>query len=150
MIKLQPGGYAPNEVCRRIGLSLRQLVDYAEKRVVIPAIQNSRGQGSPRLYSAGNLTELWIAKQLVEAGLSVRNVATILDDTRVHFPRGFWLRPRVSLWLALDRGGKWRALAIKEHERHGRLRVVAPPMPDGAVAVMGFNLDEAHAAVGLT
>jgi hypothetical protein len=57
--------YTPAQVMERLPglLTIRELIDLSEKRIIIPAIESS-GQGSPRQYSEENLLQIAVASSL--------------------------------------------------------------------------------------
>jgi hypothetical protein len=56
--------YTPAQVLKRLsGLTIRELIDMSEKKIIFPAIESS-GQGSSRQYSEENLLQIAVAVTL--------------------------------------------------------------------------------------
>src|SRR5689334_372768 len=86
-------GYSLADVCRLVGLKPRQVIDWAEKRVVVPDLADTTGSGTPRLYSASNLIEFVLVRELVRLGVTVGRTAGFLDVVRAH-EMGLWATVR--------------------------------------------------------
>src|SRR2546425_6332591 len=112
---MPPRGHSRAAVCATGGLQPRQVIDWAERRVVRPEIADPVGAGTPRLYSDDNLIEFVLANELIGVGLTVRGAARFLRFLRTRPPE--FLRTIGGLRLA--------------RARDGRLHV-AGPSPPGA------------------
>src|SRR5436309_13672362 len=125
---MPPRGHSRAAVCEKVGLQPRQVVDWAEKRVVRPEIADPVGGGKPRLYSEDNLIEFVLASELVGVGLTVRGAARFLRFLRTRPPA--FLRSIGALRLARTRDGRlhvtglspraarpWEILAARRSQR---------------------------------
>jgi DNA-binding transcriptional MerR regulator len=123
-------GYSLKDVCARVGLPARRVIDWAEKQVVRPELADTTGSGNPRQYSVTNLLEFAVANELVQLGITVRRVATYLETMRTTLP-GFWKRAG-AMRLALGPDGTlttvgysdtgmdhWRRFASRRYPRVG-------------------------------
>jgi DNA-binding transcriptional MerR regulator len=97
-------GYSRAAVCAKVGLHPRQVIDWAEKGVVRPEIEDTVGAGKPRLYSDDNLLEFVLASELVGLGLTVRGAARFLRFLKARPPA--FLRTTGALRLARTRDGR--------------------------------------------
>src|SRR5438445_9760931 len=68
---MPPRGHSRAAVGAKAGLQPRQVIDWAEKRVVRPEIADPVGAGKTRLYSYDNLFEYVLANDLVCVGRTV-------------------------------------------------------------------------------
>src|SRR2546428_14151865 len=100
---MPPRGHSRAAVCAKVGLRPRQVIDWAEKRVVRPEIADPVGAGKPRLYSDDSLIEFVLANELVGVGLTVRGAASFLRFLRTRPPA--FLRTIRALRLARPRHG---------------------------------------------
>lgn len=68
------------DAARIVGLSPRVLIDWSERGIIVPDIQDAAGVGSRRKYSEGNLVELEIVKTLLADGIkreAIKRVITL-------------------------------------------------------------------------
>src|SRR2546428_5319734 len=96
-------GHSRAAVCAKVGLQPRQVIDWAEKRVVRPEIADPVGAGKPRLYSDDNMIEFVLANELVGVGLTDRGAARFLRFLKTRPPA--FLRTIGGLRLARTRDG---------------------------------------------
>ena len=86
-------GYSLRDVCARLEIPPRRVIDWVEKAVVRPDMADTSGSGTPRLYSETNLLEFAVARELVAVGITVRRVSELLQllrrETRAH-QRALW------------------------------------------------------------
>jgi DNA-binding transcriptional MerR regulator len=71
------------EVTRIVGIKPRTLIDWSERGLVVPHVQDAAGVGSRRRYSEDNLIELAIIKTLLADGIKrdlVRGIMQIVRD----------------------------------------------------------------------
>lgn len=71
------------------GLSQRQIVNWAEKGLVIP-VSDAHGAGSKREYNYTNLLEFGLCKTLFNMGLSLHMVKSMLQQLRNTKLLSFW------------------------------------------------------------
>jgi DNA-binding transcriptional MerR regulator len=76
------GGYRGPQVCKLIGITYRQLDYWARTGLLRPSVADARGSGSKRLYSYGDLLELKVIKQLLDAGVSLQSARRAVDCLR--------------------------------------------------------------------
>jgi len=103
-------GFTLRDVCGRLGLRPRQLIDWAEKGVVRPEVADTLGAGKPRLYSEDNLLELVLARELIETGFTVRGAARFLRFLRTR-PSSFF-RTIGAVRLARTRDGRFHVAGV--------------------------------------
>jgi DNA-binding transcriptional MerR regulator len=65
-----------------VGISYRQLDYWARTDLIRPTLADAKGSGSRRQYAYGDLLELRIVKQLLDAGLKLENVRHVFDELR--------------------------------------------------------------------
>jgi DNA-binding transcriptional MerR regulator len=106
-------GLSLKDVCARLGVRPRQLIDWAEKGVVRPEIADTTGAGRRRLYSEDNLLELLLAREVIEAGFTVRGAARFLRFLRTR-PPGF-LRTMGAIRLARMQDGRFHVSGVSPH-----------------------------------
>lgn len=75
-------GYRGPQVCDIVGISYRQLDYWARTDLLRPSLADARGSGTQRLYSYRDLLELKVIKQLLDAGLNLREARRALDCLR--------------------------------------------------------------------
>jgi len=143
---MPPQGYSRAAVCAKVGLRPRQVIDWAEKRVVRPEIADPVGGGKPRLYSEDNLIEFVLASELVGVGLTVRGAARFLRFLRTRPPA--FLRSIGALRLARTRDGRLHVTGLSPRAaRHWEVLASArrsPRPPDDVVLWMVLDLDAAR------
>jgi len=143
---MPPRGYSRAAVCAKVGLRPRQVIDWAEKRVVRPEIADPVGGGKPRLYSEDNLIEFVLASELVGVGLTVRGAARFLRFLRTRPPA--FLRSIGALRLARTRDGRLHVTGLSPRAaRHWEVLASArrsPRPPDDVVLWMVLDLDAAR------
>jgi len=143
---MPPRGYSRAAVCAKVGLRPRQVIDWAEKRVVRPEIADPVGAGKPRLYSDDNLIEFVLASELVGVGLTVRGAARFLRFLRTRPPA--FLRSIGALRLARTRDGRLHVTGLSPRAaRHWEVLASArrsPRPPDDVVLSVVLDLDAAR------
>ena len=143
---MPPRGYSRAAVCAKVGLRPRQVIDWAEKRVVRPEIADPVGAGKPRLYSDDNLIEFVLASELVGVGLTVRGAARFLRFLRTRPPA--FLRNIGALRLARTRDGRLHVTGLSPRAaRHWEVLASArrsPRPPDDVVLSVVLDLDAAR------
>lgn len=65
-------GFRGPQVCAIVGITYRQLDYWARTGLLRPSLADAKGSGSQRLYSYGDLLELKVIKQLLDAGLKLQ------------------------------------------------------------------------------
>jgi len=65
-------GFRGPQVCAIVGISYRQLDYWARTDLLRPSLADARGSGTQRLYSYQDLLELKVIKQLLDAGLNLK------------------------------------------------------------------------------
>jgi DNA-binding transcriptional MerR regulator len=60
-------------------ISQRRRIDWAERRLVVPEIEETIGRGSRRVYSYWNLVQIAMIKKLSNWGLSLSRISNILS-----------------------------------------------------------------------
>ena len=143
---MPPRGYSRAAVCAKVGLRPRQVIDWAEKRVVRPEIADPVGAGKPCLYSDDNLIEFVLASELVGVGLTVRGAARFLRFLRTRPPA--FLRSIGALRLARTRDGRLHVTGLSPRAaRHWEVLASArrsPRPPDDVVLSVVLDLDAAR------
>ncbi|MGI8758295.1 MAG: MerR family transcriptional regulator [Acidimicrobiales bacterium] len=77
-------GYGGPQVCSIVGITYRQLDYWARTDLLRPSIADARGSGSQRRYSYGDLLELKVIKNLLDAGVSLRSARKAIEYLRDH------------------------------------------------------------------
>lgn len=65
-------GFRGPQVCAIVGITYRQLDYWARTDLLKPSLAEARGSGTQRLYSYSDLLELKVIKQLLDAGINLR------------------------------------------------------------------------------
>lgn len=81
--------YTRKEVAAKIGISDRTVWFYTEKGLVIPEINNPSGRGTTRKYSAKNILEILVIRELVKYGFNLGTVKHIMTFPRMRGSDGF-------------------------------------------------------------
>ena len=77
-------GYRGPQVCKIVGITYRQLDYWARTGLLRPSLVDAQGSGSQRRYSYGDVVELKVIKQLLDAGVNLqqaRRAITCLRDS---------------------------------------------------------------------
>ena len=74
--------YSGKRAAEIVGISYRQLDYWARTDLIRPSLADAKGSGSRRQYAYGDLLELRIVKQLLDAGLKLENVRHVFDELR--------------------------------------------------------------------
>lgn len=77
-------GYRGPQVCSIVGITYRQLDYWARTGLLRPSIADAKGSGSQRRYSYGDLLELKVIKNLLDAGVSLRSARRAIEYLRAH------------------------------------------------------------------
>jgi len=75
-------GFRGPQVCAIVGISYRQLDYWARTDLLRPSVADARGSGTQRLYSYRDLLELKVIKQLLDAGLNLREARRAVECLR--------------------------------------------------------------------
>ncbi|MGH9295399.1 MAG: MerR family transcriptional regulator [Acidimicrobiales bacterium] len=75
-------GFRGPQVCSIVGITYRQLDYWARTGLLRPSLADARGSGSQRLYSYGDLLELKVIKQLLDAGLKLQQARRAITCLR--------------------------------------------------------------------
>ena len=71
---------------RIVGVSLRQIQYWDERRFIRPSVKTAEGRGTKRLYSFSDLIRLKVVKELAGHGLSLQKIRRCLGHLRQSFP----------------------------------------------------------------
>jgi len=74
--------YTKKEIAERSGLTLRQVQFYTEQGAVIPEEEKGEGRGKVRRYSKTNLLHFLLIKELIDYGMILGTVKTVLSNLR--------------------------------------------------------------------
>jgi DNA-binding transcriptional MerR regulator len=74
--------YSGKRAAEIVGISYRQLDYWARTDLIRPSLADAKGSGSRRQYAYGDLLELRIVKQLLDAGIKPENVRHVFDELR--------------------------------------------------------------------
>jgi len=89
-------GYPKKFVAGITGLTPRTIQFYTDEGLVIPDVDDAKGRGKTRLYSALNIYEFILAKHLADYGLRLEKIKKVMSLIRKRFPearrRKYWLR----------------------------------------------------------
>ncbi len=72
--------YTEKDIVRITGINKKSISSYADRRMVIPDIQDAHGRGSTRIYSSRNIIQFLLLKELSSHGLPLRLVVIILKS----------------------------------------------------------------------
>ena len=75
-------GYRGPVACRAAGITYRQLDYWARTDLVVPTVRTAAGSGSQRLYSFRDILILKVIKRLIDAGISLQQIRTAVDQLR--------------------------------------------------------------------
>jgi len=76
-------GYRGPTACNAAGITYRQLDYWARTGLVEPTVRSATGSGSQRLYSFRDILILKIIKRLLDAGISLQQIRTAVEQLRV-------------------------------------------------------------------
>ena len=71
--------YTEKDIVLITGINRKSISAYADRRMVIPDIQDAHGRGSTRIYSSRNIIQYMLLKELSSHGLPLRLVQIILQ-----------------------------------------------------------------------
>jgi DNA-binding transcriptional MerR regulator len=77
-----PQGFRGPQVCSLVGITYRQLDYWARTGLLRPSIVDATGSGSQRRYSYGDVLELKVIKQLLDAGLKLQQARQAVQCLR--------------------------------------------------------------------
>jgi DNA-binding transcriptional MerR regulator len=77
-------GYRGPTACTAAGITYRQLDYWARTGLVEPSVRAAAGSGSQRLYGFRDILVLKIVKRLLDAGISLQQIRTVLTHVRQH------------------------------------------------------------------
>jgi DNA-binding transcriptional MerR regulator len=75
-------GYRGPTACAAVKITYRQLDYWARTGLVEPSIRPAAGSGSQRLYSFRDILMLRVVKQLLDAGVSLQNIRSAVEQLR--------------------------------------------------------------------
>jgi DNA-binding transcriptional MerR regulator len=75
-------GFRGPQVCSLVGITYRQLDYWARTGLLRPSIADARGSGSQRRYSYNDVLELKVIKQLLDAGLKLKQARQAVQCLR--------------------------------------------------------------------
>ena len=77
-------GFSGTKAAQIVGISYRQLDYWARTNLVRPSVASASGSGSRREYSYGDLLELKVIKNLLDAGIKLESVREVFRYMREH------------------------------------------------------------------
>jgi DNA-binding transcriptional MerR regulator len=75
-------GFRGTQVCALVGITYRQLDYWARTGLLCPSLADARGSGTQRLYSYHDVLELKVIKQLLDAGINLRQARRAIECLR--------------------------------------------------------------------
>jgi DNA-binding transcriptional MerR regulator len=75
-------GFRGTQVCALVGITYRQLDYWARTGLLCPSLASARGSGTQRLYSYHDVLELKVIKQLLDAGVNLRQARRAIECLR--------------------------------------------------------------------
>ena len=75
-------GYRGPTACNAAGITYRQLDYWARTGLIEPTVRGAKGSGSQRLYSFQDILLLKVVKRLLDAGISLQQIRTAVDQLR--------------------------------------------------------------------
>jgi DNA-binding transcriptional MerR regulator len=79
---LEDQGFRGPQVCKIVGITYRQLDYWARTGLLRPSITDARGSGTQRCYSYHDVLDLKVIKQLLDAGVSLRQARRAVECLR--------------------------------------------------------------------
>ena len=79
---MQEPVYTTTEVAHITGFSLRQLDYWAREKMIMPSFQQAHGSGSRRLYTAEDLVQLNIVRQLKKHNWSTQKIHKAIETLK--------------------------------------------------------------------
>lgn len=76
------GSFSGKQACEIVGISYRQLDYWDRQGVVSPTLRPAHGSGTQRRYSYRDLVRLRIVKQLIDAGVRLKNARKAIEYLR--------------------------------------------------------------------
>jgi DNA-binding transcriptional MerR regulator len=76
------GGFRGPQVCTLVGITYRQLDYWARTGLLRPSITDANGSGTQRRYSYRDVLELKVIKQLLDAGLKLKQARQAVECLR--------------------------------------------------------------------
>ena len=77
-------GFSGTKAAQIVGISYRQLDYWARTSLVRPSLASAAGSGSRREYSYGDLLELKVITNLLDAGIKLESVREVFRYMREH------------------------------------------------------------------
>ena len=77
-------GFSGTKAAQIVGISYRKLDYWARTSLVRPSVASAAGSGSRREYSYGDLLELKVIKNLLDAGIKLESVREVFRYMREH------------------------------------------------------------------
>ena len=81
-VELESEGFRGPQVCKIVGITYRQLDYWARTGLLRPSITDARGSGTQRCYSYHDVLDLKVIKQLLDAGVSLRQARRAVECLR--------------------------------------------------------------------
>ena len=104
--------FIKKDIMEILGLNRATVELYTEKELVIPEVENPTGRGTKRRYSARNLIEFAVIRELVAAGVPHKQIKRVFDEAR-----------RIGTITWFDHRAKWlkesRVLLVVYHGDEG-------------------------------
>jgi DNA-binding transcriptional MerR regulator len=76
------GSFSGKQACEIVGISYRQLDYWDRQGVVCPSLSAAHGSGTQRRYSYRDLVRLRMVKQLLDAGVQLKNARKAIEYLR--------------------------------------------------------------------
>ncbi len=76
------GSYSGKQACEIVGITYRQLDYWDRQGVVRPSLGEAHGSGTQRHYSYRDLVRLRMVKQLLDAGVQLKNARKAIEYLR--------------------------------------------------------------------
>ncbi len=75
-------GFSGKRTAEIVGITYRQLDYWARTDLIRPTLADAKGSGTRRRYSYGDLLELKVIKNLLDAGIRLENVRDVFEYMR--------------------------------------------------------------------
>jgi len=75
-------GFRGPQACAIVGITYRQLDYWARTGLLQPSLAEARGSGTQRVYSYHDVLELKVIKQLLDAGVNLRQARRAIECLR--------------------------------------------------------------------
>lgn len=132
------GHYLAHEVGRLAGVSGDRIGQWARRGY----IQSSQSTGRPRVYSFQDVAEAMMVHDLIERGLNLRLVKSMIRELRDRY--GAWPLASAPLYAEYDDASKFQGVILREGATLYDVRSLSEPLLEGLEPTLVRIADELH------